>query len=233
MKVSRSSSRSSSPPCGRREAQAATGRAGDLRAAQWSLLATMPARGPAAHSTGLWLWVEDREGGALVLPLQLCVSPHFLPKAYGGFDASHHSHSHDRRLNNQKPYFGLCSPNSTNPLIFPISSLLDLHPISTTVSLSGDDSSQFLTTPLICQLSSRRWAHLCTACFMRWPRWLSTARLNGIPRRAKNTQKRRVALQGWGCGESIEEDSSPGSSPFPAHATQLPGFCSHSAEVGS
>lgn len=100
MKVSRSSSRSSSPPCGRREAQAATGRAGDLRAAQWSLLATMPARGPAAHSTGLWLWVEDREGGALVLPLQLCVSPHFLPKAYGGFDASHHSHSHDRRLNN-------------------------------------------------------------------------------------------------------------------------------------
>lgn len=50
--------------------------------------------------------------------------------------------------------------------------------------------------------------------------------------------KLRLLFRGWGWGESIEGDSSPGSahghsSPFSIHATQLPGYHSHGGEVAA
>lgn len=77
-------------------------------------------------------------------------SPHFLPRAYGGLIPATILTPIMDVLTIKDPSLHFV------PLIFPIPPLLNLHPISTTVPPSGNDSSWLSTTPLTCQLSPSR-----------------------------------------------------------------------------
>lgn len=64
------------------------------------------------------------------------VSSFMLPaRAYGSLDACHPSHSRDRHINDQRPYWTLFPQPINPPRIFPNPPLLVLHPISTRVPL--------------------------------------------------------------------------------------------------